>query len=334
MNKLPTIKDLARLLNVSTSTISRALRDDPSISPKTIKKVKDTAELLGYEPNIKGNLFRTGHTHTIGVILPNLQEFFSDAICGIEDMANLNEYNVLIGQSHDSENKEKAIVETMKKHRVDGLVVSLSKSTQNIDHFDSLMKYNMPIVFFDRVPETDDYCTVSSDIISGMQKAVRHLVSLGHQRIALINGPNNMVSCRERYEGYIKAMSEHQLNIDERLVINSNLSSADNEIAIESLLNSQEIPSAIITFNDFVALDIMKYIRTHYKHLSRKIAFVSFANMPITAYLEHPPIASVEQFAYEQGKEATKILIDHLIKSPTELRSIKKIVKAAELIIH
>ena len=153
-NKLPTLKEIAKRLKFSVSTVSRALHDHPSIGLRTKTQVQQLAKELNYEPNQMALLFKQQKTHSIGVILPNLkEEFFSQAINGAEDVAKKHKYSVLIGQSHDNIEQEKQIAIAMKNHRVDGLVVSISKHTKNYEHLTGLEKYNIPVVFFDRVPD-------------------------------------------------------------------------------------------------------------------------------------------------------------------------------------
>jgi LacI family transcriptional regulator len=152
--KLPTIKEIAKRLNVSVSTVSRALHDHPSIGLRTRMQVQQVAKEINYEPNQAAIFFKQGKTFTLGVILPNLQEqFFSIAINGIEKMAIENNYNVLISQSHDDPKREKQIVETMRRNRVDGIIVSVSKNSGDYKHFQELEQFNIPVVFFDRAPE-------------------------------------------------------------------------------------------------------------------------------------------------------------------------------------
>ena len=151
---ITTIKEIAKQLNISPSTVSRALHDHKSIGLRTKANVQKLARELNYEPNQTAIFFQKGKTFTIGVILPELSEsFFSTAISGIEDCANNNNYTVLMGQSHNLEEREKQLVETMKNHRVDGLIVSISKNTTDYEHFNILRKYDIPVVFFDRIPD-------------------------------------------------------------------------------------------------------------------------------------------------------------------------------------
>ena len=206
MLKQPTIKEIAKKLNISISTVSRALHDHPSIGLSTKMRVKELARELAYEPNQTAIFFQQRKTFTIGVILPELSEaFFSSAISGIEDAAYKHNYTVLLGQSHDSEEREKQIVETMKKHRVDGIVVSIAKNTENYDHFQNLKKSQIPVVFFDRIPKMDSIHYVACNMESGTVQAVSYLLNLGHRIIGMINGPEKLPGecrpARRLYQG-------------------------------------------------------------------------------------------------------------------------------------
>src|ERR1700712_5290846 len=171
-HKPATIKEIAKKLNISISSVSRALHDHPNIGLRTKMRVQALAKELKYEPNQTAIFLQQRKTYTLGVILPELSEaFFSSAINGIEAVAEKNAYTVLIGQSHDSEEREKKIVETMKKHRVDGLLVSISKNTANYDHFESMEHYGIPVVFFDRIPKMPDIHYVACNMSSGMLQA-------------------------------------------------------------------------------------------------------------------------------------------------------------------
>ncbi|MES1222697.1 MAG: LacI family DNA-binding transcriptional regulator, partial [Bacteroidota bacterium] len=187
--KPATIKEIASRLNVSISTVSRALHNHSSIGKRTKMQVKQLAEELNYEPNQAAISFKQGKTLTLGVILPNLrEEYFSIAINGIEDVATGNNYTVLIGQSHDDVEREKRIVDAMRRQRVDGLIVSLSKNTKSYDHFLNLTNYNIPVVFFDRVPDLENAYCVSCNLENSSISLVDWLVKEGHRKIAFING--------------------------------------------------------------------------------------------------------------------------------------------------
>lgn len=312
-DKPTTIKEIAKILKVSVSTVSRALNDHSSIGLTTKMRVKKLAEELNYEPNQKAIQFLHGKSFVIGVILPELSEsFFSAAISGIEDIAYKRNYTVLLAQSHDDATREKLLVEKMKSQRVDGLLVSVSKTTSTYEHFDIFRKLNIPVVFFDRIPPIKDIHYVSSNLETGTFEAVNFLLKKGHRSIGMINGPNTLVASHERKEGYIRAMMANRLKFDPSLVVSCDLSEEGTIEVMDILLNHRRKPTAIVTFNDYVALFAMRYAKS--LHL-QDIDFVSYANLPIINYVDHTPIASVEQFPYKQGKKAADILID-LINKP------------------
>jgi DNA-binding LacI/PurR family transcriptional regulator len=305
-NKITTLKEIARRLNFSVSTVSRALHNHPSIGLRTTAQVQKLARELNYEPNQTALLFKQQKTNTIGVILPNLkEEFFSQAINGIEDVAKQNKYSVLIGQSHDDVEQEKQIVTAMKNQRVDGLIVSISKYTQNYDHLTGMGKYNIPIVFFDRVPDLPTVHKVSSDISSGTKQAIEFLIKKGHKRIGVINGPEEMKSCKERTNAYMDVLKKKRIKIDLSLIVSTDLTQEKTYEAMDQLLKLKLRPTAIVTINDYVALDAIQFARKAKFKINKDISFVSYANLPVTNYLEFPPLASVEQFPYQQAKKAT-----------------------------
>lgn len=335
-NKVATLKEIARRLNFSVSTVSRALHNHPSIGLRTTMQVQQLAKELNYEPNQTALFFKQQKTHIIGVILPNLkEEFFSQAINGIEDIAKTNKYSVLIGQSHDDVEQEKQIVNAMKNHRVDGLIVSISKYTSCYDHLISMGKYNIPIVFFDRVPDIPNVHKVSSDITAGTQQAVEFLIKNGHKRIGVINGPNEMKSCMERTNAYMEVLKRKRIKIDLSLVVTTDLKPEKTYEAMASLLSLKRPPTAIITINDYVALDAIQYARREKLKINKDLCFVSYANLPITNYLEYPPLASVEQYPYQQASRATEILFGLLQKgNDAASQDFHNVVIEGKLVVH
>ncbi len=335
--KLPTITEIARQLNISVSTVSRALHNHPGIGLRTKTRVQELAKQLNYEPNQTALFFQQGKTYTIGVILPELSEdFFSSAISGIEDAAEKNNYTVLLGQSHDDEEREKKIVATMKNHRVDGLLVSISKTTTNYSHFEMLKKYNIPVVYFDRIPSMPNIHYVACNMASGTIQAVNYLFKEGHRVIGMINGPEKLIASQERKQGYQQAMTKSRLKFDPSLIVNTDLTQDGTHRATEELLKSKRKPTAIVAFNDYVAMDAVQYAVQQKRKINKDICFVSYANLPISNYTAYPPLASVEQFPYLQGQKATEILLDLLAKSKEEMENTAyyKIILDSQLVLH
>ncbi|HMO63484.1 MAG TPA: LacI family DNA-binding transcriptional regulator [Ferruginibacter sp.] len=339
-NHLPTIKEIAKQLNISVSTVSRALHDHKSIGLRTKMQVQELAKKLQYEPNQTAIFFQQGKTFTIGVILPELSEaFFSSAISGIEDAAHKSNYTVLLGQSHDSVEKEKQLIDTMKKHRVDGLLVSISKNTTDYSHFETLQRYNIPIVFFDRIPKISNIHYVACNMVNGTVQAVNFLFKKGHRIIGMINGPEKLPATKERLDGYIQALTKSRLKYDPALVINCDLTKESVCHATEKLLTGKRKPTAIVAFNDYVALDAVQQARKMKLRINKDICFVSYANLPISNYTAYPPLASVEQFPYLQGQKATETLIELLQKKSDDdtdvnNRTYYKIILESQLVLH
>ncbi len=336
-SKIITIKEIARQLNISPSTVSRALHDHKSIGLRTKTQVQQLAKELNYEPNQTAIFFQQRKTFTIGVILPELSEaFFSSAISGIEDCATKNNYTVLMGQSHDEEEREKQLVETMKSHRVDGLIVSIAKNTVNYEHFEILKKYDIPIVFFDCIPNMQNIHYVACNMASGTTQAFTFLRKLGHKTIGMINGPMNLLASKERVEGYRNGLSKARLKYDPYLIISCDLKTESIYKATEKLLSLKNKPTAIIAFNDYVLLDAVQAAKKLKLKINKDISFVSYANLPISNYSAYPPLASVEQFSYQQGQKSMEIMLDLLAKDKTENENVTfyKIILEPQLAIH
>lgn len=335
---LPRLKEIAKQLNISISTVSRALHNHHSIGLRTKMQVQKLAKELNYEPNQTAIFFQQRRTFTMGVILPELSEaFFSSAISGIEDCAYKNNYTVLMGQSHNSEEKEKLLIETMKNHRVDGLLISIAKNTTHYEHFESLKRYNIPVVFFDSIPDMPNIHYVACNLVSGTIQAINFLFKKGHRVVGMINGPEKLYASRERREGYIQAMTKSRLKFDPSLIVNTDLNMASIYEATKELLSSKRKPTAIVTFNDYVALDAVKYARSQKLRINKDICFVSYANQPWNSYTAFPPLASVEQFPYLQGQKAAETLLELFNKKESETENSHtyyKIILESQLVLN
>ena len=309
--KLPTTKEIARRLNVSVSTVSRALNDHPRIGIATKEKIKQLAKELNYEPNTQAIFFKQNKTKVIGVVLPFIrEEFFSEAISGIETAALEHDYTILFGQSYDDTEKEKKVVAAMRKQRVDGLIISLSKETNNYDHLATLENFNIPVIYFDRVPAIKSANKVFCNLYKGTIELIDWLLNKGYKRIALINGPDKLTASKERLNGYKDAISAKKIKLEMRLVEQTDLTKEGTQSAMKKLLALKNPPTAIISFNDYVHMDAVQYAQKENVKVNEDIAFVSYANLPITAYTAFPPLVSLEQYPYRQGEKAMKCMIE------------------------
>lgn len=313
MSKPTTIKEIARKLKISPSTVSRALNDHPSIGLVTTMRVKKMAQELNYEPNQTAIFFKQRKTFTIGVILPKLSEpFFSSAISAIENVAEKQSYTVLLGQSLDDADRELKIINTFKKHRVDGILMSLGKNTTDLSFIDMLEGSKIPIVFFDCVPSDKEVNKVTCELTTGMQEAIEAFISRGHQNIALINGPEKLPATLERTSSFQKALEKNNYHFDAKCVVHTDLTQTGNIAAMEELLALPNRPSAVVSFNDFVTLDIIKLARQKGLAIGQDIHFISFANYPLWNYMENPPLGSIEQYPGKQAEAAAEILFQNI----------------------
>ncbi|HMR19541.1 MAG TPA: LacI family DNA-binding transcriptional regulator [Sphingobacterium sp.] len=311
IGKPTTIKEIARKLRISPSTVSRALNDHPSIGLVTTMRVKKMAEELNYEPNQTAIFFKQRKTYTIGVVLPDLSEpFFALAISAIEDLAYQNNYTVMLGQSLDKPERQLKIIESFKKHRVDGVVMSLAKNSTDLGFIEILDGAGIPVVFFDVVPDVEGVHKVQSDLTSGVFEAIEAFVSRGHQRIAMINGPENLLATTIRTHAFREALKANERDFDEKYLVHTDLTEEGNRDAFERLCAMPERPSAVLSFSDLVTLDVMKFARQKGISSGQEMHFISFANYPLLKYIENPPLGSIEQYPGEQGRKAAEILFE------------------------
>lgn len=310
-----TIKDIARELGISPSTVSRALKDHPDISPDTKKAVNELAEKLNYQPNIVALSLRQSKTNTIGVIIPEIVHFFfSTIISGIEDVAYSAGYNVIITQSNESEAREILDMKALFNSRVDGMLMSVSRETTNFEHIESMLAKGVPIVFFDRVYNTDQASKIIVDDFTGAKDATLHLIEQGCKRIAHIEGPPNLDISKQRLEGYKEALKENNIPFSKELVaICPSGSIEEGKKATEKLLSLKNPPDAIFATNDPAAMGAMQAIKEKGLKMPKDIALVGFSNWFFSALMD-PPLSSVDQPGFEMGQEAAKLLIRQIEK--------------------
>jgi DNA-binding LacI/PurR family transcriptional regulator len=307
-----TIKDIARRLNLSFSTISRALSDHPDVKEETKKKVRAMAEELDYQPDTIAQSLKNRCTNLIGVIVPEIRhEFFSGAISGIEDVAYKSGYAIIVSQSNESYERERLNVKALISNRVAGLLISISQSTKSSDHFRLLERQRIPFVFFDRVCEDIDASKVVVDDYDGAMQAVEHLIGRGYRKIAHLAGPSHLSITQKRMEGYLTALKKHGITPDESLIVYGGLSEEDGSNSFESLWTTNRHPDAVFAVNDPVAIGALSKIKELKLRIPQDVALIGFSNNPITALVD-PPISTVSQPAFQLGQTAAEILIKQI----------------------
>lgn len=328
-----TIHDIALELNVSASTVSRALNNNPRISKATRDKVQSKAIEMGYRPNVIASNLRSQKTNTIGVIVPRIdRHFFSTAISGIEDYAWANNLNIIFAQSHDLLDKEEACVYSLFNKRVDGLIISISMETVTDKHFKVLTDKNLPLVFFDRFYAGIECDRIVTDDFDSGYGVTRHLIEQGCRKIAHIAGPELLNIYANRKAGYETALKDYNLGYRKEYILMNNLTKKDGEISIKRLLSLPNPPDAIFCGNDTTALSVLNYCKEKNIKVPGDLALVGFSDEPFSA-VSSPSISTVKQPGYQIGVEAAKCVVKRL-NSPNEDIPFETIVLKSELIIR
>ncbi len=305
-----TIKDIAEQLNLSKSTVSRALRDSYDVSSKTKDRVMRLVKELDFEPNTVAMHLRQHKTLTIGVVIPSLRiPFYSTAICGIQEAAAEAGYNVMICQNEESYENEMTNVASLMKSRVDGLLISFSKSTENFDHISRIQKKGFPIVLFNRISDRLNLPTVSVDDYQSAYQATEYLSRRGCKEIAHITGPSNLKLSQDRKDGFIRCLKDRSLRIRESWIVESDFTIDSGKKAAEYLLSLPVRPEAIFCVCDAVAFGVMMVLKNKGIHIPSEISVMGYTDEPV-AVLVDPPLTTISQPIFDIGKKAGQLLLD------------------------
>ena len=311
MNKPATIKDIAKQLNISISTVSRAIRNAPDVNIDTRKAVMALSEELCYQPNRLALSLKQKQTHTIGVIVPNLDYVLATMVRGIDEVALEAGYTVMVCQSNESFGREIVNTRRLLDSLVDGFIISVSSETKSFEHFKKIQEKQMPMVIFDRITPHITAPSVRIDNMDGGFQATEHLIEQGYKRIAILAGPKNLGISNSRLEGYISALKKYKIKPDQDLIIHCDFNQDYAYVATQELLAMKKRPDAIFTISDRMAIGAMLAIKEKGLIMPNDIGLVGFNNEPITG-LVTPGISSVDQPAFELGKIAAKLFIETL----------------------
>lgn len=313
-NKDVTIYDIAKKLNLATSTISRALQDHHTISKKTIKKVKETAEKMGYVPNTLAAGLRGNKTKTIGVLIPTItQPFLSSLISGIEIAAQKSGYTVIIMQSHDSYEEEVNMAKALYSNRISGVISSLAMETRDTSHFDQFISNNIPLVFVDRVPKDFNTFRVIIDNYAAGYKATKHLIDQGCTRIAHLTAGSEFGNLyNERKRGYLEALKDNNIPIDENLTVYLKAVTYEEGVkASNKLLDLNPIPDGVFASGDIIAVSAVQTAKKRGLKVPEDIAVIGFNNDPISQIID-PNISTITHPAEKMGKASADIILKNL----------------------
>ncbi len=312
-----TIKDIARELGISPSTVSRALKDHPDISQETKRLVNELATKYNYKPNIIALSLRSQRSNVIGVVIPELVHFFfSSVISGIEEVANKHGYSVMISQSGEDFNREVAACDVFLNSIIDGLIVSVSKETNDYSHFKRFEDEGIPIVFFDRIIEEIHSDRVIIDDFDGAYQATEHLIIQGRRKIVHFSGPQNRLIGQNRLNGYLKAMRDNGVVIDEKLIIHCDTFQSAL-VETQKLIDSGVKFDSIFTVNDFTAAGVIKILTRNGIKIPQDVSVVGFGDDQ-TSMMVEPTLTTVSQPGYEMGKKAMEQLIRRITQTRQE----------------
>ena len=336
MKKGVTLKDIATRLHMSISTVSKALNNDPTISQATKERVHKKAEEWNYVPNASALHFKLNKSFTIGVIIPDLlDQFYGLAINGVDDIATKQNYNLILTQSNENIDKERKIIDLMIKNRIDGIIIAITQYTVEMSIFAKLKSMGIPVVFISREPKNNSINYVCCNNKEGAYKATNLLIQKGHKRIAHISGPETLLASKERLEGYEKALTIHKIPVDPDLIKRVDFSYASTKSAIEELLTLKNPPTGIFAFKNYITLDAIDYLKREEPEKLKNIDFVGFGNLPLIKYLDHKPIASIEESSYEMGQESARLLFEMMNQNDESTEEVQvKIEIPCQLIIH
>jgi DNA-binding LacI/PurR family transcriptional regulator len=308
-----TIKDIAKELGISPSTVSKALKGHPDISKETKKAVRELVEKWDYRPDPIALSLKGGLSKTIGVIVPEIVHyFFSTVISGIEDLAYDSGYHVMFCQSNESFEREVKAVDTLLSSRVDGILVSQCKTTHSFDHFRKITEAGLPLVFFDRICDELETDRVIVDDETGAYEATKYMIKTGCKNIIHLSGPQNLMIGKNRKKGYIRALTEYNLPVREQNIIKCD-TAPEATLIVPELLKRTKIPDGIFAVNDLTAAEAMRVVKLNGFKVPDDISLVGFTSGMISD-LTDPTLTSVEQHGYVVGREAVSLMIDNIEK--------------------
>jgi len=307
-----TLKELSKVLNLSISTVSRALNDHPDISLGTKDKVKTLAKQMKYAPNLFARGFRSKETHILGVIVPNITHLFTATILkGILEEAELRGYRIIISESNNSQTKQVEMLNTMTQFGVDGVLMSLARKTTRVEEMLEVLN-RLPIVLFDKVSSKIPCTQIVINEEEAAYNAVEHLIELGKQRIAIIKETENSYNSEKRYAGYLRALNQHGLPIREKIILSTEDISLDNGRRLTNILLSQKKrPDAIFAITDNAAIGAIKALHKFKVKIPEEIAVVGFSNSVYSTIIS-PALTTVDQPGDKIGRTAIKYLIDEI----------------------
>ena len=325
------LKRLARELNVSIATVSRALQDSHEVAPATKERVRALAAALHYEPNAYASSLRRNQSKTIGVLIPKVtNHFFALAINGIEEAARQANYHVLIYLTHDSYEREVSIIQHLRGGRIDGLLVSLASSTEDFSHLQSLADNNVPLVFFDRVCDDIPTAKVTTNDYECGYQATEHLLAAGCLHIAHLQISGNLSISRNRHQGYLDALQANGHDPEPDLTLQGTMNNEENLVLIRDMMQRRPDIDGIFASVERMAVGTYHVCRELGRAIPQDVKIVGFSNLESVSLLD-PPLTTITQPAYNIGREAARILL-HALEKKRTIQPSQSVVLPSELV--
>jgi LacI family transcriptional regulator len=317
MKKYATLKDIAKALNISTATVSRALADRWDVNAETKKIVSEEAKRQNYKPNPIAKRLQNRHSKTIGLVVPEFKTlFFPIVISGIQKVVDEAGYQLLITQSQETMEVELRNLKLLENNMVEGILISITREGENSDYYQELIDSGIPIVFFNRVSSNIVAPKVIIDDYKLAFFATEHLIYSGFNKIYHFAGPEKLAVTKERKRGFLDALKKHHREITEKSVLTTGVYSDKGYEAMKMLIQKNDLPDAIFCFNDPTALGALRAIKEEGLKCPEDIALVGFSETEL-AQLVDPPLTSVEQPTFEMGETAARLLIAQITQNPS-----------------
>ncbi|MCB0651425.1 MAG: LacI family DNA-binding transcriptional regulator [Saprospiraceae bacterium] len=333
MDKKTTIYDIAKKLNITAATVSRALNNNPKISEATRKLVMETADEMNYKQNRVALALKKGRSNNVGVIVPYInRSFFASIIQGIEEELYPFGYHVIICQSHDEKKKEVESIHTLLNAQVDGILMSMSNTVLDLQEINIVLGKSVPLVFFDRKKDIKGVSSVTLNDFAGAYIVTQHLIEEGCKRIAHLPGDRSLDIYQDRFEGYRQALVDHGMEPDERYVIETKSDVEAGKISTRQLMELDNPPDAIFAAGDFAALGAIQELKSRGIRIPEDFCVAGFSNEPFTKFMELS-MTSVDQFPTEMGRCAARVFLEQVkLEEPVEQQ--QKVILEPKLFIR
>jgi LacI family transcriptional regulator len=332
--KHATIHDIAKKAGVSSSTVSRALQDNPLINSKTRERIKALAAKLNYQPNVLAHNLRKGNSKMVGVLVPRIDHhFFSSVIGGIEKVLNDAGYNVLILQALDSSEKEIMNVQSLLEQRIAGVLASPLAVSSDSKHYELLVKNEIPLIFFDNAHIHMPVSMVLNDDYRGARLATEHLIAQGCRKIMFLGGPRDSYIYKRRLDGYKDAMQDNRLLLDEKYIFSKRTDFIHGKEVAELILKEKDMPDGAVSVTDHQAIHLIQALKKEGIKIPFQIAITGFSNADFSSIIE-PSLTTIDQHSREMGTVAANMLLEEMELRKTNQFIPKKIFLTPELIIR